>query len=83
MKTVTVLIRAELEVPDEWELVEHPSGMEVLKVGSTFVDFDIAPMTTDSEAPEAEWSDADTDVVGVVLDTIVGMDVEFDVQTVH
>jgi hypothetical protein len=83
MKTLTVVIRAELEVPDDWELVEHPSGMEVLKIGDVFVDFDIAPLTTKSAAPEAEWSDTDVDMVGTVLDTIVGMDVEFEAQTIH
>jgi len=43
----------------------------------------IAPLTTKSAAPEAEWSDTDVDMVGTVLDTIVGMDVEFEAQTIH
>lgn len=59
MKNLTVLIRAELEIPDEWELVDHPSGMQVLKIGDQFVDFDIAPLATRSTDPDAEWSDAD------------------------
>ncbi len=83
MKTLTVNIRAELEVPDDWELVEHPSGMLVLKIGDQFVDFDIAPLSTRSEDPEAEWSDEDTRLVGQVLDTVVGIDVELESQSQH
>ena len=76
MKTLTVLIRAELEVPDNWDVVEHPSGMHVLKIDNQFVDFDIAPLTTKSTDPDAEWSDASYGIVGEVLDTIVAVDVD-------
>lgn len=78
MKTLTVNIRAEMEVPDDWELVEHPSGMAVLKIGDQFVDFDIAPLATRSEDPEAEWSDDDTPLVNRVLDTVVGIDIDLE-----
>lgn len=80
MKVLTVLIRAELEVPDDWELVEHPSGMQVLKIGDQFVDFDIAPLVTDSAEPDAEWSDVDTDIVDSVFDRIVGVDSELEID---
>jgi len=83
MKALTVLIRAELEVPDDWELVEHPSGMQVMKIGDRFVDFDIAPLTTQSSDPEAEWTDDDTSVVGTVLDAVVGIDVALEIQPLH
>lgn len=83
MKTLTVLIRAELEIPDEWELVEHPSGMQVLKVGGQFVDFDIAPLITQSTAPDAEWSDADSDLVGNVLDKVAGVEVDLEIVPQH
>ncbi len=83
MKRLTVLIRAELEIPDEWELVEHPSGAQVLKIGDQFVDFDIAPLTTRSEEVEAEWSDMDTDLVDAVLDTVVGLDAELEINFRH
>lgn len=81
MKNLTVLLRAELEVPDDWELVEHPSGMLVLKVGEHFVDFDIAPLTTRSDKADAEWSDADGDIVDSVLDAVVGLDAELEMGT--
>jgi hypothetical protein len=83
MKTLNVTIHAELEVPDEWELVEHPSGMLVLKIGDSFVDFDIAPLTTKSDAPDAEWSDSDADIVDQVLDCVTGLDAELEVRAIH
>lgn len=74
MKSLTVTIHAELEVPDDWQLVEHPSGMQVLRIGDRYVDFDLAPLATTSDEPDAEWSDVDQDLVEEVLDAIVGMD---------
>lgn len=78
MKKITILIRAELEVPDEWHLTDHASGMQVLKIGDQFVDFDITPLSTTSNTPDAEWSDQDDALVNTVLDTVVGIDVELE-----
>jgi hypothetical protein len=83
VKSLSVLIRAELEIPDEWELVEHPSGMQVLKVGDRFVDFDIAPLLTQSTDPDAEWSDADGDRVGDLLDRVLGVEVDLEIRDSH
>ncbi|MEW6678257.1 MAG: hypothetical protein AB1421_10085 [Pseudomonadota bacterium] len=83
MKILNVRIDAQLEVPDDWELVEHPSGMQVLRVDDQYVDFDIAPLATRSDDPEAEWSDDDTTLVGKVLDTVVGIDVDIESQSTH
>jgi hypothetical protein len=83
MKNLSILIRVELEIPDDWELAEHPSGIQVLKIGDQFVDFDIAPLATKSSDPDAEWSDRDTDLVGKVIDSIVEMDAELEIHTRH
>jgi hypothetical protein len=83
MQYLTLTIRAELEVPDDWELVDHPSGMQVLKIGEQFVDFDLTPLATKSVDPDAEWSDRDTELVNEVIDTIVDMDTELEIQTRH
>lgn len=80
MKKLTVLIRAELEIPDEWEFVEHPSGIQVLKIGDSFVDFDIAPLSTTSESPDATWSDNDVDLVEEVLACVNGLDTDLEVS---
>ncbi len=83
MKKLTVIIRAELEVPDDWKLVDHPSGIQTLKIDDQFVDFDLTPLTTKSTDPEAEWSDHDMDLVGEVLDAVVGMDIELSLEQSH
>ncbi|MBM3391613.1 MAG: hypothetical protein FJY34_06515 [Betaproteobacteria bacterium] len=83
MKKLVVKIHAELEVPDDWELVRHPSGIAVLKIGENFVDFDLAPLATTSDDPDAEWSDADAEIVGEVLDAVTGLDVDLDMISRH
>ncbi len=83
MKKLIVTIQAELEVPDDWELARHPSGISVLKIGDNFVDFDLAPLATTSSDPDAEWSDANVEVVGQVLDAIVGLDADLEFITHH
>ncbi|MBK6631904.1 MAG: hypothetical protein IPG33_13305 [Betaproteobacteria bacterium] len=83
MKKLVVTIVAELEVPDDWELARHPSGISVLKIGDRFVDFDLTPLATTSSDPDAEWSDADVEVVGKVLDAVTGLDVDLEFITRH
>ena len=80
MRKLSVLIRAELEVPDDWEFVEHPSGIEVLKVGDNFVDFDIAPLSTTSTDVEATWSDTDVELVEKILSCVTGLDTELELS---
>lgn len=83
MKKLVVKIHAELEVPDDWEIARHPSGITVLKIGDTFVDFDLAPLATTSGDPDAEWSDMNVEVVGKVLDAVTGLDVDLELIARH
>jgi len=80
MKTLTVRIEAELQVPDDWELVEHSSGITALKVGNQFVDFDITPLATPDDEPEAVWSDDDQVLTGKVLDCVTGLDSDLEIS---
>jgi hypothetical protein len=80
MKNLTVVIRAELEVPDDWMLAEHASGAHVLKIGDQFVDFDLTPLATQDDDPDAEWSDRNAALVDQVLDAVVGVDVELEMR---
>ena len=79
MKKLTIHIHAELEIPNDWEIVEHPSGIQVLKIGDRFVDFDIAPLATDSLLPESTWSDEDEQLTEKILDAVTGLDTELDI----
>jgi len=80
MKKLTVRIYAELEVPDDWEIVEVDEGIQVLKIDGTFVDFDIAPLASDSTGPEATWSDEDEELTATILDTVIGLDTELSLE---
>lgn len=80
MRKLTITIHAELDVPDNWEFVEHASGIQVLKIGDHYVDFDIAPLCTTSNDPEAHWSDQEVEVVEQVLDAVTGLDTELELS---
>lgn len=83
MRKLVVTMRAELEVPDDWELARHPSGITVLKVGEHFVDFDLTPLATTSGDPDAEWTDTNVALVGEVLDCVVGLDSDLEFIVHH
>ena len=80
MKKLSLVLTAELEIPDDWELVEHPSGIWVLKVGGRFVDFDITPLVTVSNAPDATWSDEDEEFTEEILDMVTGLDSQMEIS---
>ena len=80
MKKLSLQLNAELEIPDDWELVEHSSGIFVLKVGDRFVDFDITPLVTVSNAPDATWSDEDEEFTEEILDMVTGLDSQMEIS---
>jgi hypothetical protein len=80
MKKLMLQLNAELEIPDDWELVEHSSGIFVLKVGDRFVDFDITPLVTASTAPDATWSDEDEQFTEDILDMVTGLDSQMEIS---
>ena len=53
--------------------------MFVLKVGDAFVDFDITPLVTRSEEPDAVWSDDDQQMTDEILDMVTGLDSEMEI----
>lgn len=79
MKTLTVHLTAELQVPDDWTLVDHASGATVLKVGDQFIDFDITPLSTREDDPEALWSDDDQTLTSQVLDCVTELDTDIEI----
>jgi len=83
MKKLTVHIHAELKIPNDWEIVEHPNGTQVLKIGDRFIDFDIAPLATDSTDPDAIWSDEDEALTEDILDAVTGLDTELSEEGIH
>ena len=80
MKKLSLVLTAELEIPDDWELVEHPSGIWVLEVGGRFVDFVITPLVTGSGAVVATWSVEDEAFTGEILDMVTGLDSQMEIS---
>ncbi|HWI13842.1 MAG TPA: hypothetical protein VNT02_06290 [Burkholderiales bacterium] len=83
MKKLIVQIAAELNIPDDWQLVEHPGGMQVLKVGDKFVDFDITPLATTSSDPNATWTDEDQELTSRILDAVTDLDADMTIELQH
>ena len=83
MKKLTLNIVAELDIPDDWELVDHEAGMKVLKIGNRFVDFDITPLATDRTDAEAIWSDEDEKLTNQILESITDFDAEMSIKLRH
>ena len=83
MKKLTLNIVAELDIPDDWELVDHEAGMKVLKIGDRFVDFDITPLATDRTDAEAIWTDEDEKLTNQILESITEFDSEMIIKLRH
>ncbi len=83
MKQLTVVIRAEFSIPDDWKLLKHPSGLQALQVGEHFVSFDLVPFVTKSRDSNAEWKDAEEGVVEGIMDMVVTADAQLVVGTQH
>ncbi|HSH72636.1 MAG TPA: hypothetical protein VK974_06230 [Methylophilaceae bacterium] len=75
MKKLQVTIKAELQIPDDWQLVDHEDGIKVLDLGDgTYVDFDILPMVAVSLEEGAIWNSAPQDLDNEVVDMVLAME---------
>jgi hypothetical protein len=82
MKKITLHIHAEMEIPDHWKIIDDGHGLQRLKIGDKFVDFDIAPLSASTNEEDTVWTDEDEELTAQVLDTVTGMDatLELDVN---
>ena len=85
MKQLQVTVMLDMEVPDDWTLVEHPDGLTVLDIGGgRFMDITYIPMITREFASGAIWSNAGEDAfVGTVLDMVQGEETVMEMVTVQ
>lgn len=65
MKRIRVIVKAELEVPDSWEVVEHADERTAILIGDTYYDFDLICFSTDSNENDVDWMEDDegTDMI--------------------
>jgi len=78
MKTVSITIDTELEIPDTWEIVEHEDGITVLKYEDTYCDFTFRSMIQSTDMKEGWWS-SDDDMDNKLQDYVVSEDVDIKV----
>ena len=57
MKNLQVTIKLDMEVPEDWQLRDHPDGVPVLTIGKgRYMYLSFLPMFTGQMAPESEWT---------------------------
>lgn len=79
MKKLQVTIKLDMDVPEDWELHDHPDGVPVLSIGDgTYMYMSFLPMFTEQIEPESEWTsecpeEFSQDVLDMVEDEQVSM----------
>jgi hypothetical protein len=83
MKRLSVTIKLELEVPEEWELRKTSEGFEVLDIGEgRYMDMTFEPLL--SENLDGMWTDsAEDDFVNELLDMLESEEVSYRLSTIH
>ena len=83
MKRLSVTIKLELEVPEEWELRKTSEGFDVLDIGdSRYMDMSFEPLLSDNL--DGMWTDsADDEFVNELLDMVESEEVSYTLATVH
>ncbi|WP_265947572.1 hypothetical protein [Dechloromonas sp. A34] len=77
MKNVTVTIKLEMEVPDDWELAKTSDGIDILSMGNgQYLDLTFEPMVTDDI--EGTWTnEVDEGFMDALMDMVVSEDVAY------
>lgn len=77
MKNVTVTIKLEMEVPDDWELAKTSDGIDILSMGNgQYLDLTFEPMVTDDI--EGMWTnEVDEGFMDSLMDMVVSEDVAY------
>jgi hypothetical protein len=83
MKRLSVTIKLDLEVPDEWELRKTSEGFEVIQIGEgRYMDMGFEPLL--SEDLNGVWTDsADDEFLNEVLDMVESEEISYRLSTVH
>ncbi len=83
MKRLSVIIKLELEVPDEWELRKTSEGFDVVQIGEgRYMDMSFEPLLSDDL--NGMWTDSAEDgFLNEVLDMVESEQVGYTLSTVH
>jgi len=77
MKRLKVTIDLDMDIPEGWEIVDHPDGVPVLSIGDgRYMYMSFLPMFTDALEPESNWTSECTEAFSTeVLDMVQGEEV--------
>jgi len=83
MKKILVNVQVELDVPDSWQLVEHPDEVQAIKLeDGRFMYMSFLPMFTTDPNAGAEWSSECTDAFSEeILDMVADEEVLMKLET--
>ena len=81
MKKLQVTITLGMEVPDNWELVEHQDGFTVIDTGDgKFLDMTFTPVITSENTENSEWTyDYDDAFADKIIDMVEEYDTEMEI----
>jgi len=75
VKKLRLTIKAELDIPDEWELVTHNDNITVINLGNgKFLDFDLLPMIAYSLEEGAIWNTVPQELDAEIMDMVRKME---------
>jgi hypothetical protein len=81
MKKLKVQINLEMNVPDDWELVQTSEGTPVVKLpNGQFLDLAIEPLFADD--PEETWSSTESEeALNDILDMVESEEISYEFVT--
>lgn len=81
MKKLQVSITLDMDIPEDWTLLEHADGVPVLNIGDgRYMYMSFLPMFTNGLEPESEWSSECSDKFSdEIVDMVKGEDVKMEV----
>jgi hypothetical protein len=57
MKRLKVTIDLDMDIPEDWDIVDHPDGVPVLSIGDgKYMYMSFLPMFTEELEPESNWT---------------------------
>ena len=82
MKNLKVTISLEMAIPDDWDIINHPDGIQTLAIGDgKYMYMSFLPMFTHQFEPESEWtSECSDEFSNEVLEMVQGEEVKLKLE---
>lgn len=82
MKRLQVTINLDMDIPDEWMLLDHPDGVPVLTLGDgRYMYMSFLPMFTQELEPQSNWTtECSDDFADEIVHMVQGEDVKMKIM---